>query len=106
MKVGRGEVMQLLSRVLMTAVEQIALHDVPESRIAEQLARETVQRRRCSRDRGGDEYSARMKHATCFRERRLAIMPIDEVVERPKQENHRGRLVACAQRARIAHRGR
>jgi hypothetical protein len=87
----------------MIPVREILLDDASEVAVPQQLARETVEHRAPSRDRGSEEDATCAQHASRLGERGVTILRPRQVVERSKEQHHIRGAVWLGKRARVCH---
>ena len=87
----------------MLTVPNVLLHDRCEPWISQQIARETVQRRRPSGDGGGEQPPTRLQHPGRLAQRLQPISGAGQVIQRTEQEDHVGSVTGHRQGAGVAH---
>jgi len=87
----------------MLSLREISFDDCPEPRVLEQIARQSVQRRREAGDRSREEPSSGSKRAACLAKRCDAVLARRQMIERPEQEDDVGERVGHGKRAGIAN---
>jgi len=86
-KVCRREVIESIRRIFMLTIEEIALYDAVERRIAKQAANQRIKRRCPPGYPGRDQNAVGAQDSGGFAKGLVAIPRVDQVVERSEQKH-------------------
>src|SRR5262245_42697999 len=106
MEIGRRELVVTIRRILIVPCDEITLHDLLECFVGQELAAETIERRRPTRNARGDENPAGLQNSHRLLERGAPVVGTHEVIQWSEKQDDVGNFARLWESAGVRYAAR